>query len=98
MLIDGAGSEITAAGQRHMGFPEASQQRAHQVIAGPHFPDELLIRLAALNLGTIDFHNTGLGGRDAGAHPLQNVQQNPDIGNIGYVLNPAFAADQQRCR
>ena len=48
--------------------------------------------------GAVNFHHMGLGTLNVGAHPLQNIQQDAYIGNIGDILDAALAADQQRRR
>ena len=50
VLIDGPGCKIAAAGQGHMGMAEAAQQRAHEIIAGPHLFDQFRVRLGTLHL------------------------------------------------
>lgn len=95
VLVNRTGGEIAAAGQRHMGSAEPPQQRTHQIIAGTHSADKLLIRLAALNVRAVDLHHAGLRGSKLRAHSVEDTQQNPDIGNIGNILDPALAADQQ---
>ena len=95
MLVNGAGGKIAAAGQRHMSSAEPPQQRTHQIIAGTHSADELLIRLAAMNVRAVDLHHAGFRGNDLRTHPVENTHQNSDIGNIGNILDPALAADQQ---
>lgn len=79
---------MAAAGQRHMSSAEPPQQRTHQIIAGTHSADELLIRLAAMNVRAVDLHYAGFRGNDLRTHPVENTHQNSDIGNIGNILDP----------
>ena len=81
-----------------MGMAEAPQQRTHQIIAGAHFLHQIVVRLGAVDGGAIDFYHMGFRAVDICAHALQDVQQNAYIGNVGYIFNAAFAADQQRSR
>ena len=97
VLVDGTVGEGAAAGQRHMGLAEPAQQSAHQIVAGAHLPDQILVGLGALDGAGVDLHHMGLGHVDIGAHSLQNIQKNTHIGDIGDILNAAFSADQKRC-
>ena len=97
MLVNGTGSEITAAGQGHMGLVEAAQQRAHQIIAGAHLLHQIVIGTGAGDAGTIDLHHIRFGVFNFGAHAFQNVQQDAGIGNIGDIFDPAYAFYQKRC-
>ena len=44
MLVNGAGSKVTAAGQSHVCFAKPAQQCAHQIIGSTHFLDQVCIR------------------------------------------------------
>ena len=98
MLIDGTGSEITAARQGNIGASEPAQQHAHEVIAGTHFPNQIGIRMGIGDIRAIDDHNIGTFFGDLCAHSLQNVQKDPYIGNIRHIFNTAYAVHQQGCR
>ena len=96
VLVNGAGGKIAAAGQRHMGMTKPAQKRAHQVVAGAHLFYKLRIRHGALNAGAVQLHHMGFGIAEPDAHAFQNIQKNPNIGNIRYVFNTAFTAYQKR--
>ena len=98
VLVNGAGGKIAAAGQRHMGMTKPAQKRAHQVVAGAHLFHKLRIRHGALNAGAVQLHHMGFGIAEPDAHAFQNIQKNPNIGNIRYVFNAAFSAYQERRR
>ena len=98
VLVNGTGGEIAAAGQRHMCLAETTQQCTHQIIAGAHLLDQFRIRLGTGHIAAVDFHHIAFRGGNLRTHPVQNIHQNPDIGNIGHILNPALAADQQGSR
>jgi hypothetical protein len=98
VLVDGTLGKITATGQGHTALSLTAQQCAHEIIAGTHFLDQSHVRLFIIDLGAVDFHNTGLGIGDFGTHAPQNFKQNADIGDVRHIFNTGNATDQQGCR
>ena len=97
VLVDGTGREGTAAGQGHMALAVTAQLCAQQIVAGTHLADKLGVGLTVGHVGTVDLHHAGLCPLDGGAHGAHDVKQDPDVGDIGNIFDPAFAGDKQCC-
>ena len=98
MLVDGTGSKVAAAGQRHVRPAEPTQQSTHQIVAGPHLLDQICVGLYAGDLRAVDLQHMHLRAFHLGAHFVQDLRNDPDIGNIRHIFNTALSLDQQSCR
>ena len=96
MLVNGAGSKAAAAGQGHMAITKATQQGAHQIIAGTHLLDQGSLRLRGMDAAGIDDDHIGFRLSHFRAQSPQNGNQNTDIGDIRHIFNSANAIYQQR--
>ena len=97
MHIDLAGTQVAAARHGNLGAMETTQQGAHHSRGGAHLGDKLVGSLPGINLGGIDFERVLIENFDCGAHALEYLAHNVDIGNIGHVLKRCLARRQKRC-
>ena len=97
VLVDGTGGEGAAAGQCHMAAAIAAELGTQQIVAGAHLADELGVGLTVGDICAVDLHHAGLCPVHLRAHGAHDVQQDPHIGDIGNVFDPAFAGNKQSC-
>ena len=81
-----------------MAMAEAAQQRAHQIIAGPHLLHQGRFRLGGVDTGTIDGNGAVHQVADLGTSALQNGTQNTDIRDVRNIFNLARAVYQECSR
>ena len=82
--VDGPMAEVVAAGDRHPGLAEPSQQRAQNHDGGPHALHQVVGRLGGHLLGNVNREDVALLGRGR-THPFQEFTHPPDVGDPGHV-------------
>ena len=89
MLVDGARAEVAAAGQRHAGVAEAAELRADEIIGGADAAHQRVGGLGIAHICAAELQRVRTQATDLCAHAVQNLQQEPDIGDIRHVFDAA---------
>ena len=75
---------------------ETAQLGPQQVIRGANPPDQVDGRGNIPGPGAVDFHRVAAQAANLRAHIAENLQQQPNVGDIGHIFNVALAGYQQR--
>ena len=94
VLVNGPGAQVAAARHSHLRRAEPPQQRAKEVVAGPHLAGKLVGDLGAVDAGGIDLVGAFADHADIGAQLAQDLQRGHDVADAGQVFNDALAARQ----
>ena len=96
MDVDRAGADGTAARQRHIGLPEARQQRSEHKDRGAHGLDEVVWcdRLTQSVRVDLDIHALIDGHRDA--HPTEQLDHGGDILQVRHIADRHRLGGEQR--
>ena len=98
VLVDGADAEVAAARHGNMGMAEAAELCADQIIGSTDAAHQLNGSRGVARVRAVDLDCVAAIAVDLRAHVAQDLQQQPHVGDIRYVFNPAGAAHQQSCR
>ena len=98
VLVDGARAEVAAAGQRHAGMAEAAELRADEIIGGADTAHQRVGGLRIAHICAAELQRIRTQAADLCAHAVQNLQQEPDIGDIRHIFDAAGAVYEQCCR
>ena len=98
VLVDGPHTEVASAGQRHAGMAEPAQLRADEIIGGAGSAHQRQSECARnrVTCGAVRAPACSDSG-DGSLRPslVQNLQQEPDVGDIGNIFNFTNTFDQQ---
>ena len=95
VLVDGADTEVAAAGHGHSRLSEAAQQSAQQVVAGADAAGQIVGRAGAVDGVAVDLHRVTVQHADVGAQLLQNGEEQGHIADLGNVFDAADTVHQQ---
>ena len=98
MLVNGADTEVAAAGHGHFGLTEPAQLRANEVVGSANTTHQINGRHNIPHAGAVQLQRVAGLSADGHAHVRKDLQQQAHIGNIRHVFNTAGAAHQQRRR
>ena len=95
VLIHGAGTDGTTAGQGDASLSETGKQRSQHENAGAHGFDELVRRFGVGDVAGIhrDLVVAGEGG--FGTHGVQDFDEGVHVAQARHVINDGFASDEQ---
>ena len=95
VLVNGAVGEIAAAGQGDTGGAEAAQLRADEIVGRAEAANQLDGGGNVADVGVVDLDAVGGQAADGRAHIAEDIEQEPDIGDIGDVVEVADAVNKQ---
>ena len=95
MLVDGADTEVAAAGHGHGSLTEAAKQRAQQIIAGADTARQIVGRAGGVDGAAVDLDGVTVQHTHLGAQLLQNGEEQRDIADLGDVFDAADTVYQQ---
>ena len=95
VLVDGADTEVAAAGHGHSRLSEAAQQSAQQVVAGADAAGQIVGRAGTVDGVAVDLHRVTVQHADVGAQLLQNGEEQGHIADLGNVFDAADTVHQQ---
>ena len=98
VLIDGADAEVAAARHRDVRMTEPTELHADEIIRRADAAHQLDRRRGVAHMAAIDLKGVAGKTLDLRAHVAEDLQQEPDIGNIRDIFDVAHAVYKQRCR
>ncbi len=87
VLVDGAGPQVAAAGHGHLRPAEPGQQRAQEIIAGPHLPGQVVRHIGAHQMGGVDLVGVAVQHPHLGAQGAEDVQADGHVADVGQILD-----------
>ena len=95
MLVNGPSAQVAAPGQGDLRPAEASQQSAHQVVAGADLPGQLVGDLPVADVGTVDVHGGAVDGADVRPQLLEDLENQSHVADLGNIFNAAYPVHQK---
>ena len=86
----------TAAGQRYVGMPEVRQQRPQHQDRGAHLLDQVIGRVAILDLGAVELNGHALAHHRLDAHAPEQLQGGSNILQVRQVADGHRPLGEQR--
>ena len=94
VLVNGAGTQVAAAGHGDLAGAEPAQQSAQEIVACPHLTGQIVRHLGAVDVGGVDLVGIFIEHPHLSAQGGEDLQRDGHIADGGHVLDHAFIGCQ----